>query len=170
MNLGKDSLRLRLIAVAALWCAVALVAAWTLLSALFADQVRRGFDENLSAQLAGVIAASDWNDGAAPSLRRPLPDPRFQQPLSGWYWQISSAREPVLRSRSLWDGALPRPGEGHSDSGTYFRDITGPNGVLMRLAARELPITDIKRGGYRRIISVSTGRGPIGGCLRYCPV
>ena len=144
MNLGKDSLRLRLIAVAALWCAVALVAAWALLSALFADQVRRGFDENLSAQLAGVIAASDWNDGAAPSLRRPLSDPRFQQPLSGWYWQISSAGEPVLRSRSLWDGTLPRPGEGHSDSGTYFRDITGPNGVLMRLAARELTITDIK--------------------------
>ena len=129
---------------AVLWCAIALVAAWALLSALFADQVRRGFDDNLSAQLAGVIAASDWDKAGAATLRRPLPDHRFQQPLSGWYWQISNAEGPLLRSRSLWDGDLPGDGENNSDSGTNFRDFIGPNGVPLRLAARRLTITGIE--------------------------
>jgi signal transduction histidine kinase len=144
LTLKRDSLRLRLIAMAVLWCAIALVAAWALLSALFADQVRRGFDDSLSAQLAGVIAASDWDDAGAASLRRPLPDPRFQQPLSGWYWQISDTGGPVLRSRSLWDGALPVADLDISGSGTFFLDIVGPNGGRLRLAARRLTIADVE--------------------------
>ena len=135
------SLRLRLIAMAALWCAVALLAAWAVLSALFADQVRRGFDENLTAQLDGVIAASEWDAAAGPSLRRPLPDPRFQQPLSGWYWQIADADGPLLRSRSLWDSSLPFDQLGSSK--LIFRNIAGPNGIRLRLAARRLTLPEV---------------------------
>ncbi|MDP6690866.1 MAG: sensor histidine kinase [Alphaproteobacteria bacterium] len=139
------SLRLRLIAMAALWSTVALLAAWAVLSALFADQVRRGFDARLAAQLEGVVAASEWDAKARPSLRRPLPDPRFQQPLSGWYWQISGQEGAILRSRSLWDAALPSApqaaGENASSvSGTIFNNITGPNGRALRLAARRLTL------------------------------
>lgn len=144
-----NSLRLRLIAMAALWCAMALLAAWAMLSALFANQVRRGFDENLGAQLEGVIAASAWDATAGPSLRRPLPDPRFQQPLSGWYWQIVGADGPVLRSRSLWDSTLPfdQPGpagQGALGAGLTFRNIAGPNGLRLRLAARHLILPDVE--------------------------
>ncbi len=139
------SLRLRLIAMAALWSTVALLAAWAVLSALFADQVRRGFDDRLAAQLEGVVAASEWDAKTGPSLRRPLPDPRFQQPLSGWYWQISDTEGAILRSRSLWDAALPatpKAGDQSANSvtGTNFRDITGPNGGALRLAARRLTL------------------------------
>ncbi|MBT3535406.1 MAG: sensor histidine kinase [Rhodospirillaceae bacterium] len=138
------SLRLRLIAMAALWCAVALIAAWAVLSALFADQVRRGFDGNLAAQLEGVIAASEWRDEGGPSLRRPLPDPRFQQPLSGWYWQISGPDGPVLRSRSLWDGTLPATESSPAGGGISYDDVAGPNGAGLRLAARSLTLTGVE--------------------------
>ena len=141
MTLRGHSLRLRLIAMAALWCAVALLAAWAVLSALFAEQVRRGFDENLTAQLEGVIAASAWDGDAGPSLRRPLPDPRFQRPLSGWYWQIVGADGPLLRSRSLWDSSLPFDRLGSSK--LIFRDIAGPNGIRLRLAARRLTLPEV---------------------------
>jgi signal transduction histidine kinase len=129
---------------AALWCAIALAAAWALLSALFVDQVRRGFDGNLAAQLEGVIAASEWREGAGPGLRRPLPDPRFQQPLSGWYWQISDADGPVLRSRSLWDGDLPIAKRTGANEGISYHDIAGPNGVRLRLAARRLTLAGVE--------------------------
>ena len=140
MTIKGNSLRLRLIAMAALWCAVALIAAWALLSALFADQVGRGFDEQLAAQLEGVMAASEWDAKGTPGLRRPLPDPRFQQPLSGWYWQISGVDGPLLRSRSLWDATLPKPNE--TGSGTIFEDFVGPNGTQLRLVARRLTLDE----------------------------
>ncbi len=159
-RLKSNSLRLRLLAMAALWCTIALLAAWALLSALFADQVRRGFDQNLAAQLEGVIAASEWRDKAGPSLRRPLPDPRFQQPLSGWYWQISGPDGPLLRSRSLWDGALPADAAaaaGQAANGVTYRDISGPNGARLRLAARRLTLAGA--GGEVLFLLAADGAG-----------
>ena len=150
-----NSLRLRLIAMAALWCAIALLVAWAVLSALFANQVRRGFDENLGAQLVGVIAASEWDATAWPSLRRPLPDPRFQQPLSGWYWQIVGADGPVLRSRSLWDGTLPF--DQPEAAGLTFRNITGPNGIGLRLAARRLILPEVEGAFLFQLAGNSAG-------------
>src|SRR3546814_1003077 len=40
-------------------------------------------------------------------------DERFTAPASGLYWQASSART-MLRSRSLWDQALPTRSEEHT--------------------------------------------------------
>ena len=149
MTPRANSLRLRLIAMAGLWCAIALLAAWAALSAMFANQVRRGFDENLGVQLEGVIAASEWDASARPNLRRPLPDPRFQQPLSGWYWQIVGGNSPLLRSRSLWDSALPfaqqqAAGEALANTAMTFRDVTGPNGSRLRLAAWRLTLEGVE--------------------------
>ena len=141
MRFSRNSLRLRLIAMAALWCAVALMAAWAVLSALFANQVRRGFDENLAAQLVGVVAASEWRPDTGLALRRPLPDPRYQQPLSGWYWQISSTKGALLRSRSLWDTNLAAVTVTVSlGKGVSFDTVTGPNGTLLRRALRQLTL------------------------------
>ena len=152
LSVQGNSLRLRLIAMAALWCTVALVVAWVVLSALFADQVRRGFDDRLAALLEGVVAASEWEEqedasqtpSQTPSLRRPLPDPRFQQPLSGWYWQISDDSGPLLRSRSLWDGTLPKVDAQDRKDGRIFQDIVGPNGLPLRMAVQRLTLTGVK--------------------------
>lgn len=159
MTLRGNSLRLRLIATAALWCAVALLAAWFVLSALFANQVRRGFDENLRAQLEGVIAASEWDAAAGPRLRRPLPDPRYQQPLSGWYWQIVGSNGPILRSRSLWDSALSfaAPGAGAPGAGIIFQNIAGPNSLRLRLAARRLTLAGVEGAMLFQLAGDSAG-------------
>jgi len=77
-----------------------------------------------------------------PSLCRPLPDPRFQRSLSGWYWQIVRADGPVLQSRCLWDGTLPF--DQPEAAGLIFRKFTGPNGIGLRLAARRLILSEVE--------------------------
>ena len=41
-------------------------------------------------------------------VARPPQNPRFDEPLSGRYWQVG-AGETLLRSRSLWDSTLALP-------------------------------------------------------------
>jgi methyl-accepting chemotaxis protein len=71
-----------------------------------------------------------------------LPDPRFLQPLSGWYWQIVGADGPVLRFRSSWDATLPF--DQPEAAGLTFRNFTGPNGIGLRLAARRLILLEVE--------------------------
>ena len=53
-------------------------------------------------QLIGRSDAGEWR----PASGTTLADPRFEEPLSGLYWQITEEPgEVVLRSRSLWDGS-----------------------------------------------------------------
>ena len=106
------SLRLRLLAAAAISIAAALFLAGLALVNLFEQQVRDRVLYELNndlLQLAGAIEVAA--DGSL-SVGRRLADPRFEQPYGGRYWRIdlaapgaASPREP-LRSRSLWDADL----------------------------------------------------------------
>ncbi len=101
-----NSLGFRLAASAALWIGAALLAAGFVLSGLFRDHVERSFERQLVRQLDRLAAVSEIGPGGAVKLRHLLTDPRFEEPYSGWYWQVAGARGAVLRSRSLWDQAL----------------------------------------------------------------
>ena len=103
----RNSLAFRLVASAAIWCALLLSVGGFALSRLFADTVERNFDARLRVLLEGVVAGSDLAPDGTLALRPQLGEPRFEQPLSGWYWQISDAGGPLRRSASLWDEALP---------------------------------------------------------------
>ncbi len=101
-----NSLSFRLAAGAALWITVALIVAGFVLSGLFRDHVERGFERQIMLQLDRLAALSEVRPGGVVKLKRLLADPRFEQPYSGWYWQITSDDGPVRRSRSLWDQVL----------------------------------------------------------------
>jgi len=51
-------------------------------------------------------------------------DPRFDQPLSGLYWQVH-AGDALLRSPSLWDGVLPLQGNELADGAVHRHRISG---------------------------------------------
>lgn len=102
----RRSLALRLAATAGAWCAVALLAGGWLLSSLFSDSVEQGFEARLNVTLESLVAATERAADGAPRLTRALPEPRFEEPFSGWYWQIDDGAAPLLRSRSLWDQVL----------------------------------------------------------------
>lgn len=111
-----QSLRVRLILGAGVWIAVALVLAGVTIGYLFTKNVERGASADLSATMSRLIALIDPDArGAAPVLTGTLPDPRYDTPISGLYWQITDlGTEQTIRSRSLWDDVLRVgfPGEG----------------------------------------------------------
>jgi signal transduction histidine kinase len=110
-SLAKPSLSGRLISLAAMWSFIILLVAGLILSTLQRQVTERGFDERLGVYVKEIVA-----DLAAPidNDRRQIGDlgePRFDLPMSGWYWQVmrTDGDKPVIRaSRSLVGGQLPK--------------------------------------------------------------
>ncbi|HEX2477841.1 MAG TPA: sensor histidine kinase [Geminicoccaceae bacterium] len=168
----RNSLAFRLVASAAVWCALWLSAGGYALSALFGNTVERNFDARLGVLLEGLVAGSELKPDGWLDLRRQLGEPRFDQPLSGWYWQIEDRGRILRRSPSLWDAQLPlaiAPGEL-----TAAQDVAGPDGQPLRLLVRAiiLPGADgpllyavagdrreiqLDRLGFNRLLSLALG-------------
>jgi len=133
----RNSLAFRLVLSAAVWCALWLSAGGYALSALFRGTVERNFDARLEVLLEGLVAGSELDPEGKLQLRLQLGEPRFEQPLSGWYWQINDGKRVLRRSPSLWDAVLPIPGLAQGEVVTG--DVSGPDGQPLRLLVR--PIT-----------------------------
>jgi signal transduction histidine kinase len=160
--MSRNSLAFRLVASAAVWCALLLSAGGYGLSALFADTVQRTFDARLLVLLEGLIAGSEIDAQGKLELRLQLGEPRFEQPFSGWFWQISDDGRPLARSASLWDQQLQvPPASGIEATGS---DAAGPGGRALRLVARAItlpgrdaPLTYVVAGD-RSEITQESGR------------
>jgi signal transduction histidine kinase len=152
----RNSLAFQLIASAAVWCALVLSVAGWLLSTLVGDMVESNFDARLSVLLEGLIAGSETGPDGQLEVRPQLGEPRFTQPLSGWYWQIGAPDHPLDRSSSLWDQTLPvppapggRPWTGVATdqaagpwTGPWTGDVAGPDGQSLRLLVRLITLPD----------------------------
>jgi signal transduction histidine kinase len=139
LPIHSNSLALRLILAAALWMGAALLGGGLVLSAVFRDYVERGFDGRLTMLMESLVAVTTLDDEGRPQLSRGVVDPRFDQPYSGWYWEIAAGGTPVLRSRSLWDETLPLSDQSVANVG-LFRDVAGPNEEALRLVEREFTL------------------------------
>jgi signal transduction histidine kinase len=134
-----NSLALRLVLAAALWIGAALLAGGLALSAIFRDYAERGFDARLTVLLESLVAVTELDAAGRPRLTRGVGEPRFDQPYSGWYWEIDAGGEPLLRSRSLWDERLPLAAEPAADE-ALFGAAEGPNDEPLRLVEREFSL------------------------------
>jgi signal transduction histidine kinase len=132
-----NSLALRLVLAAALWIAAALLIGGLVLSAIFKDYAERTFDGRLSVLLDSLIAVTELDENGRPKLTRGIGEPRFDMPYSGWYWEIAVGSSPLLRSRSLWNDALPLSVQ-TSATEPPFADVDGPNDENLRLVEREI--------------------------------
>ncbi|HKQ45071.1 MAG TPA: sensor histidine kinase [Rhizomicrobium sp.] len=142
------SLRLRLLAGAAIAILVSLAAAWLVMSVLFQRHLERREVEDLDRMTVPLIAGLQVNPKGALSVTSQPNDPRFARPCSGLYWQVSS-QHGRLRSRSLWDQELP--GNLPADDTTWHsRDIDGPCGQPTLLLERHLTIA-----GHQVIVQVA---------------
>ena len=141
-RLRPKSLAVRLVLGAGLWIAAALAAGGYLLSALFTDSVERGFDARLNVMIEAFVAVSEVGPGNTLRLTQTPPSSRFQQPFSGWYWQIADANGPVLRSRSLWDQALETRDAvtAGGGEGTAPFETTGPGRRTIRVLQRTISL------------------------------
>jgi signal transduction histidine kinase len=135
MNGG--SLRLRLFLGGALSIIAALALAALGLVLLFEKHVERRIESELGVYLDQIIANLDRDGDGALVVADVLADPRFDQPLSGLYWQVQ-AGDAALRSRSLWDGDLPLPSDKLADGVVHRHRIIGPAGAELLALERSV--------------------------------
>jgi signal transduction histidine kinase len=134
----RNSLAFRLVASAGLWCALVLSSTGYLLSALLGDTVERNFDARLGVLLEGLVAGSEIGEDGQLELRPQFSEPRFTQPLSGWYWQINAGERTLDRSTSLWDQRLPMAPPPDPQAATS--EVAGPLGQELRLLVRAISL------------------------------
>ena len=99
----RHSLRLRLVAAGGAAVLAALVIAAAGLDLLFERHVQRRAVAELSTDLDQLAAGLQRGPDGGLTLAAPPTDPRFSDPLSGFYWQVEVEGN-LLRSRSLWAG------------------------------------------------------------------
>jgi signal transduction histidine kinase len=130
------SLRLRSLVGAVLWSGLALAtSAWVLVT-LFRDHVVAQAESGLIADMEQLLAMLEVAPDGTLRLRQELSEPRFRQPYSGLYWQVDAADRAMLRSRSLWDYALPLPPDEPAIGELHRHRLPGP---------REEPLLTVER-------------------------
>ncbi|WP_408589311.1 ATP-binding protein [Novosphingobium sp.] len=100
------SLRLRFLCAILLWVAIGIGGIWYSATRVFARHIELQYHDELYGhvrELADLV--TETGDGHL-RLMRPLSDPRFLEPLGGFYWQVTVDKGDTLRSGSLTRGAL----------------------------------------------------------------
>ena len=139
-------------ALAALWVLGSLAAATLVLQLLFVTSLEREVQQDLEAALTRLVALVDL-DRPITGLHNPLPDPRYDTPLGGRYWQIEVlGTDSVLRSRSLWDMTIPAAP--HAEGG--LQHFEGAQSWHLIFITRVITI-----GGQSLRVSVGEDHGPI---------
>lgn len=123
MKIG--SIRGRMLVWSAGLTLAALMLAWLALSAVLSDFVNRRLDAELAATARGIMAAAEWDEAGGFTVLPAPADPRFEAPLSGWYWQVSDGQTVLARAPSLVTGNLGPDGS----------TTTGPDGAALRWQA-----------------------------------
>lgn len=125
------SLKGRLIIAASIWIVLGLVAAGFALSAVFRQLVATQFQEELFVHLDELQRLAQFPAEGKSYLQRDLSDPRYEVPLSGYYWEILRDTQILARSRSLADKALSRLPHPPVDTGVHTHRTEGPTGQMV---------------------------------------
>lgn len=126
MRVLSGSLRLRFLLPLALWVALGTAAIWFASVRVFAGHVEQSYHEELEVHVRELGRLVMVEPDGRPALSRPLSDPRYEVPLSGFYWQVSIPGRPVLRSPSMTRGLLD--GEVAHSPDIYHTTDLGPTG------------------------------------------
>lgn len=98
---ARGSLRLRFLAGLLAWVGLGLLVVGLGASRLFHAHVEAQFHDELEVHLEELAALTRLDSEGRPVLERPLSDPRYAIPGSGFYWQVERHGRPPLRSPSL---------------------------------------------------------------------
>jgi signal transduction histidine kinase len=123
-----------MLAIAAGWILVMMVAGGFLLDRTVSTIVVDQFDAQLEDRLLSMIANAELSPRGEVRFTRPLADQSYLEPLSGEYWQVSRVGQTPYPSRSLWDRRLPV--EPLPDDDMRFYDLNF-GGELLRVVQQD---------------------------------
>ena len=110
-RLVPQSLAFRLLLVLGFWAAITLALTGFAISSYLKLNAERGFRDLLEAHAYNLIGAIE-TDGNGLRASPDFGEPRFSEPLSGWYWAVSDSRkpsQPLLNSLSVENKDLLSP-------------------------------------------------------------
>jgi signal transduction histidine kinase len=149
---APGSLRLRFLLAMLVWISAGLVVIGLSTSALFRRHVEEQFHDELEVHLTELAELTRLDAHGRPVLERPLSDPRYARPDSGFYWQVVRDGHPPLTSASITSGSLETSLAHQPD--VLHRLAPGPTGPSMTYGfARPAP-----GGGYLHFLIATDER------------
>lgn len=158
-----NSLAARLFATSAAWVLLVLPIAGIIIYRLYRDDLQASFDARLEKLVNSIAVDSMMSGSADPVAPKNRYEPLFEDPRSGWYWQIKPLESKpglTLRSASLGDGTIPLPIERDikpDANGARWMNAPGPAAEGIRMV-EVLDYPGPVSGGTRYSIIVA---GPI---------
>ena len=162
---AKRSLARRMMVIAALWVGVLLLGGGFALDRTLVRLVESNFDDQLEYLLNAMVVTAEIGPDGEVYFNRPLGEPRFLEPNSGLYWQVSGEGQEDTPSysleskpsRSLWDTEL-KLHKSHVDTEPHFYDSDQFEGEPLRIVERSviLPESDT-----RWTFAVASARGEL---------
>ena len=132
-----QSLFYRILITVILFGAVVLFGTGSLLQQTFRFHIEKRFNETLSIISNDLVAASIVKNGAL-ELEWRVSDPRYNLPLSGWYWLIHDGAGDVVASS---DSLLRSPDSSlihFPQSQTQYDFATGPGNKQLRVLSKKI--------------------------------
>ena len=126
------SLSTRIIVLSGNWVIAALVVTALLLVYFYRDHVTEHYDEHVNMHLEELIGAGRFDSAGKFTLAFLPSDPRYDELLSGWYWEVRQSGVTLMRSPSLGSHALDIGTIEPAKHKTVY-DTFGPGGQEIRL-------------------------------------
>jgi signal transduction histidine kinase len=124
------SLRLRFLFAALVWVSIATVVAGFFIAGVYRAHLTQNFHDELDIHLVELLRLTDTNAAGNPVLNRPLSDPRFEDPGSGFYYQIERDGFTPVTSPTLNGKALE--GRVAAEQKEKFAWVKGPDGEVLQ--------------------------------------
>lgn len=126
------SLRSRLVLAAAVWVALGCVASFVALSLIFREQTRLELENEVRIHVEELFRLTKIADDGTLSLSSRFSDPRYDDEMSGYYWQARLGSSPPLRSASLADKEIDWPVHRHgAEQPVVLHMAAGPTGPMI---------------------------------------
>nr|WP_202393167.1 HAMP domain-containing sensor histidine kinase [Alteraurantiacibacter buctensis] len=103
---ASGSLRLRFVLAVGLWVLLGIAGIWFTATQVFTRHIETAYHEELEVHVRELARLAELDGEGAPYLLRPLSDPRYEEPLSGFYWEVAVHGHPPLKSESMTRGEL----------------------------------------------------------------
>ena len=143
-------LRNRLLVAMMVGMLIALSVTGAVLSRLFEQELEQQIRSELLRYLDRVTAQVNLSpSGPATVNTQGLTDPRWHQPYSGLYWQLSANDGSTeLRSRSMWDQHLRISIEDPQSSELLLSQVPGPQSQQLMALSRTLHLPDAPKQSW----------------------